>query len=246
MIKTDEKLFSVKYESVFNGASATTRENKKDNDETVKSSTVDIMNSVVFEPFNNFATADQKLNQAQQTASATYSRSRLATISILAGTAGGIFAVVGCFLGGNSSAYGILLIIAVAPFLEECLKQSGMIYLLEKKAHFVRYQWQFFVCAFFGGAAFAVIENFIYRYIYLRKLPQDELELTMTIRWTMCVFLHISCTMISAMGLRRVWLIKSSKSPFANLQHALSYFLIATAVHGTYNAFAVVIAFISK
>ena len=57
----------------------------------------------------------------------------------------------------------------------------------------------------------------------------------MAFRWTICTALHILCTVISSMGLRRVWRESLAKNCPFRLSEAFPWFVAATAVHGLYN-----------
>jgi len=162
-------------------------------------------------------------------------------LSILAGIAGGFFAVPAVFLDtyGSSLGFGlvigVLIVVVVGPFTEETLKQSGAIFQLEKMRGSIRYDWQFFLSGMLGGLVFSVLENLIYQYIYLRNLPSEKLADVMAFRWTICTALHILCTVISSMGLRRVWRESLAKERPFRLSDAFPWFAAATAVHGLYN-----------
>ena len=162
-------------------------------------------------------------------------------LSILAGVAGGLFAVPAIFLDtfGSSLGFGLVLgaavLVVVGPFAEETLKQSGAVFQLEKMRGSIRYDWQFFLSGALGGAVFSVLENLIYQYIYLRNLPPEKLADVMAFRWTICTALHILCTVISSMGLRRVWRESLAKNCPFRLSEAFPWFVAATAVHGLYN-----------
>ena len=170
-----------------------------------------------------------------------YPASFVPFLSVLAGVAGGFFAVPAVFLDSLSSllglglAFGALLQIVLGPFAEETLKQSGAVFQLEKMRGSVRYGWQFFLSGALGGAVFGVLENLIYQYIYLRNLPPEKLAAVMAFRWTICTVLHILCTVISSMGLRRVWRESLAKSRPVRMSDAFPWFAAATAVHGLYN-----------
>ena len=69
----------------------------------------------------------------------------------------------------------------------------------------IRYDCQFFLSGALGGAVFSIPEKLIYQHIYLAKLPPEKLAAVMAFRWTLCTLLHILCTVVSSMGLRRVW-----------------------------------------
>ncbi len=162
-------------------------------------------------------------------------------LSILAGVAGGLFAVPAVFLDtlGSSLGFGFglgaLVLVVVGPFAEETLKQSGAVFQLEKMRGSIRYDWQFFLSGMLGGLVFSILENLIYQYIYLRSLPPEKLADVMAFRWTICTALHILCTVISSMGLRRTWRESLAKERPFRLSDAFPWFLAATAVHGLYN-----------
>ena len=160
-------------------------------------------------------------------------------LSILAGIAGGLFAVPAVFLDTLGSSLGFILglgaTVVIGPFAEETLKQSGAVFQLEKMRGSIRYDWQFFLSGALGGAVFSVLENLIYQYIYLRTLPPEKLANVMAFRWTICTALHILCTVISSMGLRHVWRDSLEKERPCRIYEAFPWFAAATAVHGLYN-----------
>ncbi len=162
-------------------------------------------------------------------------------LSVLAGIAGGLFAVPAVFLDtfGSSLGFGLglgaVVLVVLGPFAEETLKQSGAVFQLEKMRGSIRYDWQFFLSGTLGGLVFSILENLIYQYIYLRNLPPEKLADVMAFRWTICTALHILCTVISSMGLRRVWRESLEKERPFRLSDAFPWFIAATAVHGLYN-----------
>lgn len=160
-------------------------------------------------------------------------------LSILAGIAGGLFAVPAVFLDTLGSSLGFILglgaTVVIGPFAEETLKQSGAVFQLEKMRGSIRHGWQFFLSGMLGGAVFSVLENLIYQYIYLRNLPPEKLADVMAFRWTICTVLHILCTVISSMGLRHVWGESLTKERPFRMSDAFPWFIAATAVHGLYN-----------
>ena len=170
-----------------------------------------------------------------------YPASAAPFLSVLAGVAGGLFAVPAVFLDtfGSSLGFGFglgaLVLVVVGPFAEETLKQSGAVFQLEKMRGSIRYGWQFFLSGALGGLVFSILENLIYQYIYLRNLPPEKLTDVMAFRWTICTALHILCTVISSMGLRRVWREGLEKERPFRLSDAFPWFAAATAVHGLYN-----------
>ena len=162
-------------------------------------------------------------------------------LSVLAGIAGGLFAIPAVFLDtlGSSLGFafglGAAVLIVIGPFAEETLKQSGAVFQLEKMRGSIRHGWQFFLSGALGGAVFSVLENLIYQYIYLRTLPPEKLANIMAFRWTICTALHILCTVISSIGLRHVWRESLEKERPCRIYEAFPWFAAATAVHGLYN-----------
>ncbi len=152
---------------------------------------------------------------------------------------GGVFALFGCLFSMNVysiySIFDMLNLVFIGPFLEENLKQSCMIFLLENKPWYVQYRWQFYLSAILAALTFASIENIIYGSIYLTTLPPEHLAYVMCFRWTVCTVVHLSCTLISGMGLYQGWIVAQKNDTFFSLQKAFPYFLLAMIIHGVYN-----------
>ena len=156
-------------------------------------------------------------------------------LTIFCGLVGGLLAVPAMFLKGRESGLWVLMLVVFGPFAEETLKQSGMIFQLEKLPGTVRSGWQFFLAALLGAAVFSVLENLLYGHVYLRHLPPEQLAIAMNYRWVVCTALHIGCTMISALGMRRVWRAALRKGVPCQISDAFPWFVVAVAIHGCYN-----------
>lgn len=193
----------------------------------------DYYHSASFEPGS--PNAQQKYRELMEAESARYSSASILSITIAGGILGGIFAVPAIFLHGSDSWIRIFMLVVFGPFAEETLKQSGMIFQLEKLPGSVRHGWQFFLSGALGGLVFSILENLLYRYVYLVKLPPDKLAVVMSFRWVVCTLLHIFCTQISALGLRRVWLESRTAGMPVQISQAFPWFVTAMGVHGCYN-----------
>lgn len=191
--------------------------------------------SVAFEPGS--PTARQKFREMMAAENAKYSWGSILLLTLLSGVVGGVFAVPGVFLSGGGSGWQIVALTIFGPFAEETLKQSGMLFQLEKLPGSVRHDWQFFVAGALGGMVFAVLENLVYQHVYLRHMPPDKLAAVMAFRWSVCVAVHVGCTMISALGLRRVWRDGMEAGEPCQIAKAFPWFVAAMAVHGGYNLF---------
>lgn len=242
-MKKRDKLFSVEDEVALHpdlNREQTHAEDLPDPPEKTDDSGACYYSSTAFEPGvgNGVSGEYSELIRLEQT---RYPTSVVPFLSVLAGIAGGLFAIPAVFLDTLGSGFGFwiglgaVILVVVGPFTEETLKQSGTIFQLEKMRGSIRYDWQFFLSGALGGAVFSVLENLIYQYIYLRHLPPEKLAAVMVFRWTICTALHILCTVVSSMGLRHVWRESLAKERPFKLHEAFPWFIAATAIHGLYN-----------
>jgi hypothetical protein len=156
-------------------------------------------------------------------------------ITLLAALAAGPFAVLGAFMMGRQTIYAILYAVLFAPIIEELLKQSGMIYLLEKRPYRLFSGWQFVGAAVISAAVFAVLENLIYLHIYVNPAALDDPAAFARWRWIVCTGVHVTCSVIASVGLIRVWKRQLQDGRAADLAHGFVPFAIAMAIHGLYN-----------
>ena len=169
---------------------------------------------------------------------AASSRAGSLAMTVLAGLLAGPFAIIGALMSGQQTAVGLLYIVVFGPVTEELLKQSGMIYLLERRPYRFFSPWQFALGAVISAAVFASFENLIYRHVYLSALPPDRLLVVSAFRWTVCTALHLGCSLVASMGLVRVWRrVQDTQRP-ADLSAGYPCFLAAMVIHGVYKLFA--------
>lgn len=160
-------------------------------------------------------------------------------VAFLAAILGGPFALVGAFMAGSQGWYGWIYIIVFAPVIEEFLKQSGMIYLVEKKPYRVFAAWQFVFSAVVAALVFATIENLLYINVYAARQHLTNAEVLGYFRWTVCTMVHVGCSAIASLGMIRVWKKQLADGRAADLSAAYTYFVIAIVVHGLYNLLAI-------
>ncbi|MHC4396482.1 MAG: PrsW family glutamic-type intramembrane protease [Planctomycetota bacterium] len=156
-------------------------------------------------------------------------------VAFLAAILGGPFAVLGAFMAGSEGWSGALYMVVFAPVLEELLKQSGMIYLLEKKPYRVFASWQFVFSALVSAFVFATIENFLYINVYIHPAALKDPAVFAGFRWTVCTGVHMFCSAIASLGMIRVWKKQLRDGKAAELNVAFMYFAVAMALHGAYN-----------
>jgi len=160
-------------------------------------------------------------------------------VTSLAALLGGPFAIIGAFMQGTQGWYGCAYMVVLGPVVEEFLKQSGMIYLLEKKPYRVFAAWQFIFAEIVSALVFATVENVLYIYVYvdLEKLARPELFVRF--RWTVCTALHVGCSAIASIGMIRVWRKQLADGRAADLAAAYKFFVAAMVIHGLYNLGAI-------
>jgi RsiW-degrading membrane proteinase PrsW (M82 family) len=158
--------------------------------------------------------------------------------TVLCGVVGGIFAVPAVFLQGKQSFFTLLMLVIVGPFIEESVKQSGMIYQMEKRPASICHDGQFFLAAVLGGLTFSILENLLYKHVYLANLPPDELTEIMKFRWMECTLMHIAAPLVSAFGLRNVWKESRAEGRPCKVERAFPWFVGAMCLHGLYNFLA--------
>lgn len=156
-------------------------------------------------------------------------------VSFLAGLAGGPFAILGALITTRNNWYGVLYMVLIGPVIEELLKQSGMIYLLEKKPYRVFSSWQFVLSALISAAIFSVIENLLYIHVYTRPDQLVNPQMFAQFRWTICTAVHLGCSLIASLGMIRVWKKQLVDGKTVDLSTARHFFIIAIFIHGAYN-----------
>jgi iron-sulfur cluster assembly accessory protein len=89
-----------------------------------------------------------------------------------------------------------------------------------------------------SGLWFAVIENGLYLNVYIQD-PSLEIIIW---RWTVCVLLHVGCTLVSGVGLSRVWEHTMSTRTRPKMSLAANWLIGAVVCHALYNSSAVLVS----
>jgi RsiW-degrading membrane proteinase PrsW (M82 family) len=232
-----KKYFSAKYEPVFHDGDFKTdpSEQKAAKINSAQDEISMVRDSVLNEPALTGDIGQYHLQGWLEAKRARCSVLGNLSYTFLAAIVAGPFAVLGAFMSGRGGWYGIGYGVAFAPVVEEFLKQSGIIYLLEKKPYRIFATWQFVFSAVVTALIFATIENLLYINFYIPKDKVLSWETFVFFRWTGCTAVHVCCSMIASLGLIRVWKRQLADGRAADLSRAFYYFAIAIAVHGLYN-----------
>lgn len=158
--------------------------------------------------------------------------------TILIAMSAGPLGVIGAFWGSGESSFSVVAIVVIGPVIEEVSKVMAATYVVEKRPYLFARAGQILLCCAAGGLAFAVIENILYLYVYY---PRHEPWLWAW-RWTVCTALHTGCSLITGLGLARVWSGAMAGGVAPDLSRGTRFLVGAIVLHGVYNALAVMMA----
>lgn len=158
-------------------------------------------------------------------------------IALSAGPWGVIGALWAATKYGGNASFGLVAVVVFGPVAEEVVKIATAWWVVEKRPYLFKSVGQILFCAACGGLAFAAIENLVYMYVYV----PDHTEAFVRFRWSVCVALHVTCSMIAGLGLARIWdnAIRNLHRPQVAL--GIPWMVLAMTGHGLYN-FAISIA----
>lgn len=143
----------------------------------------------------------------------------------------GPFAVLAAFMKTSAPCL-VVAAVVVAPLVEELGKAAAPLITLERWPYRFVSGSQLVVVCIASGLVFSSIENLLYLRLYVGH-PSAALAAW---RWSVCTALHVGCSLICGLGLRRVWLASRATLTRPDVSKAATYFLTAMALHGTYNA----------
>lgn len=152
--------------------------------------------------------------------------------TLLAATAAGPFAVFGAMWGSGQSLGGYFTVVVFGPLVEETMKIGAAVMTVELAPHLFRSRSQILLTVGFSGLVFAAIENVMYLNVYIA----DPSETIIFWRWTVCVALHTGCSLIAGIGVMRIWAAVMRERKRADVSLGTAYLVLATVVHGAYNA----------
>lgn len=144
----------------------------------------------------------------------------------------GLWSVFGAFW--NAGVGGISSFFAVAvwgPAVEEVMKIALIAVIIERAPYLFANRMQIIVAAIGAGLMFAIIENFLYLFVYI---PDPEPWLVIW-RWTVCVALHVGCTLVAGLGAAKVWHTQITQMRRVAVPVDIRYLAAAILIHGVYN-----------
>lgn len=152
--------------------------------------------------------------------------------------AAGPWAVFGAFWNASATYSQILATTLFGPTCEEVMKIAALTLALERRPYLFRSTSQIRLTGLAGGVCFAFIENLLYLYVYF---PNASASLWVW-RWSACVLLHTTCSMIAAQGLAGEWkAAMDSRSPLSLSASTPRWLLAAILLHVAYNTTMIVL-----
>jgi hypothetical protein len=156
----------------------------------------------------------------------------------LAALAAGPLAILGALMGmpeAQASLAGVAAVILAGPAVEEIMKSAVAAYLVERRPYLFLNRVQVLLCAAAGGLVFAALENALYLKVYIPN-PSSRL---VAWRWTICVLLHVGCSLTVGWGLARAWSRGMTREERPVMESVFPFVVGAYLVHAAYNTFAV-------
>lgn len=169
----------------------------------------------------------QWLLDGQQQTSGVASWLRLFGLAVIAGPV----AIVTAFWGGGQTAFSVLALTVFGPVVEEMGKILCLLTTVELRPFWFVSRSQILAGGLIAGLAFAAIENLIYFNLYF---PEPEPWLVVW-RWTVCVALHTSCSLLASVGVARIWSDVFARRQPPRVELGVPFWCAAMVVHGLYN-----------
>lgn len=170
-----------------------------------------------------------------RTAATSDSKSWLVAVSLM--LLGGPWAVLAALFDAPDATLTGGAIFAVGffgPTLEEVMKVALVAWVVEVRPYLFKRVEQLQAAAVGSAFVFAALENTLYLTV---RFPNASTLLTLW-RWTVCVALHVGCTLLASRGLVRTWTQTMQDLRPPRLSLARSWLIVAILLHGGYNLLA--------
>lgn len=159
-------------------------------------------------------------------------------LAYLAAMVGGVVGIPAAVLQEMRTYSGLWLgAIVVAPLVEEIVKPIGVMFVMEKRFHWLRSRRQVVAMAALGALVFATLENLMFIHVYCPEAGAAFVAW----RYIVCTALHVSATTIMGLGLARCWLRMKRRGEKFRIKGLLWPYLAAAGLHAGYNATALIL-----
>ena len=161
---------------------------------------------------------------------------RDATLALLWVAGGGVLGLLAAMIEETIGSFAWASILIVPP-IEEMMKPIGLIFLLDKRPHWLRSSLHVVMLALLGALIFASLENGLYIFVYASKLDGGY----WLFRVTVCTAVHLVATGIFGAGLAKMWQHIKEKGGHFDIDVCFNYFVAASILHGLYNLTVVIL-----
>lgn len=163
---------------------------------------------------------------------ATTSTTKSWAVVFLVAFLSGFWSVLGAFWHANVGGGGSFFAVAVwGPAVEEVMKIALIAVIIERAPYLFTSRLQILTAAIGAGLMFSIIENFLYLFVYVPDPP----TWLVAWRWTVCVALHVGCTLVVGMGAAKAWHTQITQMRRLPIPVDMRYLVAAILIHGLYN-----------
>lgn len=131
----------------------------------------------------------------------------------------------------------LLLVVVVAPVIEETVKIAGVAYVAEQRPWLVPRAFVLPVVALASGLVFAAMENWWYLVVLV---PDPPAELVAW-RWLFGPLVHGIGSFVAGLGVAAMWRRALDAARQPTFAHVTPWLTAAAIWHGAYNLFAVLL-----
>lgn len=138
--------------------------------------------------------------------------------------------IIGSFVSVEYA--GAYMFIAVGPFVSEIAKMLTGVMFVERARYASHDATPIYVLSLGTALIYSLTQNVLYLTLFFPGSPKELIAW----RFSVCLFLHICCTMIATRGLVQVWQkTRKDKQPIS-LSLSFPTLIFAILLHASYNA----------
>ena len=153
-------------------------------------------------------------------------------LTYLVAMVGGVVGIPAAIIQESQLFSGLWLgAIVIAPLVEEVAKPVGVMFIMEKRFHWLRSGRQVVAMAALGAVAFATLENLM----FIHVAHPDPSAAYVAWRYLVCTPLHVGASIIFGLGLARTWRRMRRTGGRFSIEGLLRPYLAAVGLHAAYN-----------
>lgn len=150
----------------------------------------------------------------------------------LLGLLGGVAGVPAAAFEEIHYGPSLLVVALIGPAIEEICKPIGVVFMLDKRAHWLRSPTQVVLLTVLGAIVFATLENILYVHV---GHPGGGAGFVVY-RYTVCTAMHVVASTVFGLGLVRMWRHVRVHGGRFDIDVCFRYYVAAVAIHAGYNS----------